>query len=72
VPKLPLEPTEPLNPGAGTISIGIVGAGQFSRSFATLWDRHPNVSRIEITDLRPERAEALAERYAQASVVGSF
>ncbi|WP_051154703.1 Gfo/Idh/MocA family protein [Ruania albidiflava] len=72
MPELPPEPTEPLNPEAGTISIGIVGAGQFSRSFATLWDRHPNVSRIEITDLLPERAHALAERYEHASVADSF
>src|SRR5699024_8111859 len=72
MPELPPEPTEPLNPEAGTISIGIVGAGQCSRSFATLWDRHPNVSRIEITDLRAERAEALAERYEHASVADSF
>ena len=40
-----------------SISIGIVGAGQFARAFATLWKAHPLVSRVIITDLVPERAE---------------
>lgn len=69
---LPLDPTAPLDEHAGSISIGIVGAGQFSRSFATLWDKHPNVSRLVITDLVPERAEALAARYEGATTVASF
>ncbi|NED99245.1 Gfo/Idh/MocA family protein [Phytoactinopolyspora halotolerans] len=69
---LPLEPKAPLDPDAGSFSVGIVGAGQFSKSFATLWDLHPNVSRIQITDLKPERAERLAERYETATTIGSF
>ena len=72
LPELPPEPTTPLDPDAGTISIGIVGAGQFSRSFATLWDRHPNVSRIAITDLIGERATTLTDRYQGATAVESF
>ncbi|MFI2104457.1 Gfo/Idh/MocA family protein [Isoptericola sp. NPDC019693] len=69
---LPLDPTAPLAEDAGSISIGIVGAGQFSRSFATLWDLHPNVDRLTITDLVPERAKSLADRYERATVVDSF
>lgn len=72
MPQLPLEPSTPLDPAAGDFSIGIVGAGQFSKSFATLWDLHPNVSRLQITDLLPERAEQLADRYEAAETVGSF
>lgn len=72
MPAHPLEPTAPLDAAAGSASIGIVGAGQFSGSFANLWHRHPNVSRITVTDLIPERADELAESYADASVVPSF
>jgi len=42
-----------------TFSIGIVGAGQFAGQFSTLFDRHPGVSRVYVTDLLPERAEEL-------------
>ncbi|GAA1178178.1 Gfo/Idh/MocA family protein [Nesterenkonia xinjiangensis] len=70
--QLPPEPASRLSPEAGSFSIGIVGAGQFSKSFATLWDRHPHVSRLSITDLQPERAEQLAANYDGATVVGSF
>ncbi|MBZ2196816.1 Gfo/Idh/MocA family protein [Occultella gossypii] len=66
------EPHAPLDPDAGTFSIGIVGAGQFSKSFATLWDLHPNVSRLVVTDLVPERAEQLAARYEGATTVASY
>lgn len=69
---LPLEPTSPLASQAGKMTIGIVGAGQFSQSFATLWDRHPNVGPLTITDLVPERATWLAEQYSEASTAESF
>lgn len=66
------QPTDPLAPDAGSISIGIVGAGQFSGSFAALWDRHPNVSNLLITDLDPSRAEKLASRLTSAQTVPDF
>lgn len=69
---LPLEPTDALCPDAGRFSIGIVGAGQFSKSFATLWHLHPNVSRLVITDVLEERAEALAADFEGATTAGSF
>ncbi|NDL55564.1 Gfo/Idh/MocA family protein [Phytoactinopolyspora mesophila] len=69
---MPLDPTSPLDPAAGAFSIGIVGAGQFSKSFATLWDLHPNVSRLVVTDLKPERAEQLAGHYENAATSPSF
>lgn len=39
-----------------TFSIGIVGAGQFSGQFATLFQAHPGVGDVYVTDLLPERA----------------
>lgn len=70
--KFRIEPTEPLAADAGQISIGVVGAGQFSGSFATLWDRHPNVDQLRVTDLRPERAEQLVARLGRADTVRDF
>lgn len=42
--------------------IGIVGAGQFSGSFASLWKVHPAVEAVYTTDLLPERAEEQNQR----------
>lgn len=69
---LPAEPQHPLPEDAGSISIGIVGAGQFSGSFASLWAAHPNVSGLRVTDLEPERAETLAAQLNGAEVDASF
>lgn len=66
------QPSTPLPLDAGSISIGIVGAGQFSGSFATLWNLHPNVDRLLIADLDPDRAETLAVRLDKATAVPSF
>lgn len=41
-----------------TFSLGIVGTGQF----AQLFHHHPGVGDLRVTDVRPERAEALAGR----------
>jgi predicted dehydrogenase len=43
------------------ISIGIVGAGQFAGQFSALFKLHPGVSQVYVTDLLPERAEALVD-----------
>ena len=42
-----------------SLSLGIVGAGQFAGQFATLFKLHPGVDKIVVTDVLPERAEAL-------------
>ncbi|MEZ0110787.1 putative dehydrogenase [Catenulispora sp. EB89] len=55
-----------------TFSLGIVGAGQFSGQFAKLWQLHPGVGDISVTDLLPERAERLAAEYELAGTVPSF
>lgn len=44
-----------------SISIGVVGAGQFSGQFTQLFKLHPQVSRVHVTDLVPERAAELNE-----------
>ncbi|HEY8718486.1 Gfo/Idh/MocA family oxidoreductase [Pengzhenrongella sp.] len=54
------------------ISIGIVGAGQFSGQFAKLFTVHPDVDRVVVTDVLPERATDLAEREGLAGTVDSF
>jgi len=55
-----------------TFSLGIVGAGQFSGQFAKLWQLHPGVGDISVTDLLPERAERLAAEYELAGTAPSF
>ncbi|WP_394769058.1 Gfo/Idh/MocA family protein [Lacisediminihabitans sp.] len=44
-----------------SISIGVVGAGQFAGQFTKLFKLHPGVSRVHVTDLLPERASELDE-----------
>lgn len=54
------------------VSIGMVGAGQFAGSFAILFDVHPDVERVLVTDLLPERASELVGRERLAGTVESF
>ncbi|WP_415856652.1 Gfo/Idh/MocA family protein, partial [Sinomonas sp. G460-2] len=53
-------------------SLGIVGAGQFAGQFSKLFDAHPYVTSVYVTDVLPERAEALAERQGLAGTFPSF
>ncbi|MFI1092454.1 Gfo/Idh/MocA family protein [Streptomyces sp. NPDC020917] len=53
-------------------SLGIVGAGQFAGSFAKLWQLHPGVGDILVTDLVPERSERLVAEYDLAGTLPSF
>ncbi|MFB7334539.1 Gfo/Idh/MocA family oxidoreductase [Streptomyces adustus] len=52
-----------------TFSLGIVGAGQFSGRFALLFQAHPGIDDVYVTDLLPERAERLA---AAQQLAGTF
>lgn len=54
------------------ISIGMVGAGQFAPSFAKLFHAHPDVERVLVTDLVPERAAELVERVGLDRTVEDF
>ncbi|GGO50830.1 oxidoreductase [Streptomyces daqingensis] len=53
-------------------SIGIVGAGQFAGSFAKLFQLHPGVGDIYVTDLLPERADGLVKQLGLAGSVASY
>ena len=55
-----------------SLSLGIVGAGQFSGQFATLFKLHPGVSRVLVADVLPERAIELNERLGLDGVAASF
>ncbi|ADG78256.1 Oxidoreductase domain protein OS=Tsukamurella paurometabola (strain ATCC 8368 / DSM / CCUG 35730/ CIP 100753 / JCM 10117 / KCTC 9821 / NBRC 16120 / NCIMB 702349 / NCTC 13040) OX=521096 GN=Tpau_1635 PE=4 SV=1 [Tsukamurella paurometabola] len=55
-----------------TISIAVVGAGQFAAHFAMLFAVHPDVDGVYVTDLIPERAADLAEREALAGTFADF
>jgi predicted dehydrogenase len=55
-----------------SISLGIVGAGQFAGHFANLFKLHPKVESVVVTDVLPERAKELNERLGLAGVVDSF
>lgn len=51
------------------MKIGVIGTGQFARSFISLWQLHPDVEAVYVTDLVPERAAEHVEKYGLA---GSF
>ncbi|TFD91695.1 Gfo/Idh/MocA family oxidoreductase [Cryobacterium lactosi] len=55
-----------------TFSLGIVGAGQFSGQFASLFALHPGVSRVTITDVLPGRAEQVNEQLGLDGVAEDF
>jgi len=46
--------------------IGVIGTGQFSRSFVHLWQRHPLVTAVYATDLDPARVAAYDAQYELA------
>jgi predicted dehydrogenase len=52
-----------------TISLGLVGAGQFAGQFAKLFKLHPGVSLVYVTDVLPERALELCD---QEGLDGTF
>ena len=51
------------------MKIGVIGTGQFARSFISLWQLHPAVEEVYVTDLIPERA---AQHVEQHGLAGSF
>lgn len=44
--------------------IGVIGTGQFARSFISLWQLHPDVESVDVCDLVPERAKEHVDKYA--------
>lgn len=55
-----------------SITLGIVGAGQFAGQFAKLFSLHPGVANITVTDVLPERATELNERLSLGGTVADF
>lgn len=54
------------------MKIAIVRAGQFAGSFASLWQLHPDVSEVYVTDVVADRASQYLDRYALAGTFGDF
>jgi predicted dehydrogenase len=54
------------------VKIGVVRCGQFAGSFARLWNLHPDVDEVWVTDVIPERAEKLKEQSGFAGTISSF
>ena len=51
------------------MKLGVIGTGQFAGSFISLWQLHPDVAEVWVTDLLPERAAEHVQRYG---IAGSF
>ena len=55
-----------------SISIGLVGAGDFGGEFAKLFQLHPKVSSVVVTDVLGDRASELNDSQGLDGVVDSF
>jgi predicted dehydrogenase len=55
-----------------TFTIGMVGAGQFAGHFAALFQLHPGVAAVHVTDVVPERAEQLVADLGLAGTYPDF
>ncbi|HWT34218.1 MAG TPA: Gfo/Idh/MocA family oxidoreductase [Microbacterium sp.] len=53
-------------------SLGIVGAGQFAGQFAKLFNAHPLISGVFVTDVLEDRAAALVQRHGLAGTFPTF
>ena len=54
------------------MSIGLVGAGQFSGSFLPLFRAHPEVDRVFVTDQEPDRAERAVSEFGLDGAFPTF
>ncbi|MFQ6130456.1 MAG: Gfo/Idh/MocA family protein [Armatimonadota bacterium] len=55
-----------------SISVGIVGLGQFGTHFVKLFRDHPDVGRLALCDLRADRVAACAEEFGIEEAYGSL
>ncbi|PJJ72088.1 putative dehydrogenase [Diaminobutyricimonas aerilata] len=55
-----------------TFTLGMVGAGQFSAHFASLFQLHPGISAVYATDAIPERADQLVRDLGLAGTRPDF
>jgi predicted dehydrogenase len=49
------------------MKLGIVGAGSFSKQFVPLFQAHPLIEQVTVTDLLPERRQAFEQNFGIAS-----
>ncbi|WP_380171844.1 Gfo/Idh/MocA family protein [Kineococcus sp. DHX-1] len=54
------------------MKIAVIGTGQFARSFIALWQLHPDVEEVWVTDLVPERAQQHVESHGLAGSFDTF
>ncbi|MFC7619397.1 Gfo/Idh/MocA family protein [Microlunatus sp. GCM10028923] len=54
------------------MKIGVIGTGQFARSFIGLWQLHPDVEEVYACDVVPERAKDHAEKHGLAGTFDTF
>ena len=54
------------------VIIGIVGYGYFSRDFINLFSKHPDVEKICIAELVPERREEIRRDHPGFEVYSSY
>jgi predicted dehydrogenase len=54
------------------LKIGIVGCGRFVQNFIPLFQAHPYVASVSLTDLIPERSAAHAEKFGISEIYASF
>ena len=53
------------------ITIGVIGAGEFSEKFIPLFQAHPDVDEVRLADLIPERSTEMAARLGISTIYGS-
>ena len=55
-----------------SISVGIVGVGQFGRHFIRLFRDHPDVHRVALCDLNADRLAECAQEFGIAETYASL
>jgi len=53
------------------ITIAVIGCGRFAQNFVPLFKAHPEVKKVYVCDLIPERAKDYSERFG-VEIIGSF
>lgn len=53
------------------IVIAVIGCGRFAKNFVPLFKAHPEVKKVYVCDLIPERAKAYSEDFG-VDIIGSF
>ena len=54
------------------IKIGIVGYGYFSKNFVELFEKHPDVEKLCVAELVPERREEIRRDHPKAEIFSSY